>query len=286
MSENYNFLEYLLFPTTRLNEKNLKERLRQKTILITGASYGIGEALAYQLAETNASLILVGRTTSKLNQVRELVLEKGGIAEVYTADLRNPDELAGLLTFIRERKEGIDIFVNNAGKSIKRSVEDSLDRFHDFKRTMDINYNAPVQITLSLIPMLKRNHGHIINISAINVLLAPAPKWAAYQASKIAFDNWFRCVAPELNARKIATTTIYLPLVRTRMIEPNEAYKNMPAMKPGHVAKIICKFILTRKRTYKPWWVIFGELASVIFRPLLEISFTNHIRKERRVSIS
>ncbi len=284
MRDKYSFIESLLFPYTRLNKKILNVKLRQKTVLITGASFGIGEALAYKLAETHTCLILVGRTTSKLNLVKEVILKGGGKAEVYSADLRNSNELDGLIAFIKARKEGIDIFVNNAGKSIRRSIENSLDRYHDFTRTMAINYNAPVQLTLALIPILKRNRGHIINISAINVLLAPAPKWAAYQASKAAFDNWFRCAAPELNARKVATTTIYLPLVRTRMIEPTETYKNMPSMKPEHVARIICKSIITRKRTYKPWWLIFGELASIVLRPLWEILITKQIEKEQIVS--
>jgi short-subunit dehydrogenase len=129
-----------------------------------------------------------------------------------------------------------------------------------------VNYIGPVQLLLSLIPVLVARQGHVINISAANVLLAPMPKWAAYQASKTAFDQWFRCVAPELNARGVSTTTIYLPLVRTRMIEPTKAYKSMPAMQPEHVAQLICKAIISRKHTYAPWWLILGQLASVLFR--------------------
>ena len=284
MADKYSLLEHLLFPHTRLNNEKLRIRLKQKTVLITGASYGIGEALAYKLAGTDVYLILVARTTSKLNSVKEEVIAKGGKAEVYTADLRNSEELEKLISFVKELEGGVDIFVNNAGKSIRRSVEDSLDRYHDFTRTMSLNYFAPVQLSLSLIPILKNNHGHIINISAINVLLAPAPGWAAYQASKVAFDGWFRCIAPELNSRKVATTSVYLPLVKTRMIEPTVSYRNMPAMRPEHVARIICKFILTRRRTFKPWWLFFGEMASVIFRPLWEISVTRHIEKEYHVS--
>jgi short-subunit dehydrogenase len=284
MSDKYSFLECLLFPYTRLNKDKLSVKLKQRTVLITGASYGIGEALAYKLAENDVYLILTGRTASKLHLIKETIIGKGGKVDIFPADLRNSEELEGLISFLKERNGGIDIFVNNAGKSIRRTIENSLDRYHDFTRTMAINYNAPVQLTLSLIPILKENQGHIINISAINVLLNPVPKWAAYQASKVAFDHWFRCVVPELNARRVATTTIYLPLVKTRMIEPTEAYRNMPAMKPEHVARIICKSIITHKRVYKPWWLIFGEFTSFIFRPLWEVLLTTQMKKEQRVS--
>ena len=105
------------------------------------------------------------------------------------------------------------------------------------------------------------------------------PKWAAYQASKTAFDQWFRCAAPELNARGVSTTTIYLPLVRTRMIEPTQAYTNMPAMQPEQVAQLICKAIISRKRNYAPWWLIFGQLASVLFRWPWEAIMSRRLKK-------
>jgi len=131
---------------------------------------------------------------------------------------------------------------------------------------MELNYFGPVQLMLGLIPVLVARQGQVINISAINVLLLPPPTWAAYQASKTAFDQWLRCVAPELNARGVSTTTIYLPLVRTRMIEPTPAYRNLPAMLPEQAAQLICRAIITRKRTYAPWWLGLGQLASVLFR--------------------
>jgi short-subunit dehydrogenase len=254
------------FPFLGFNCSKLQNQLAGKTVLITGASYGIGECLVESLAETKAHLILVARTAEKLTKVRQRVEAKGGRADVYPCDLRNVDQVRALLEEFHQLPNGVDIFVNNAGHSIRRSVFDSLDRLHDFTRTMNVNYLGPVQLMLSLIPVFVARQGHVINVSAVNVLLAPMPMWAAYQASKTAFDQWFRCVAPELNARGVSTTTIYLPLVRTRMIEPTKAYKNIPAMQPEHVAQLICKAILSRKRTYAPWWLILGQLASVLFR--------------------
>jgi len=136
-------------------------------------------------------------------------------------------------------------------------------------------------LILSVIPLLKERQGHIINVSTINVLLHPFPKWAAYQASKSAFDTWFLSAAPELNVMGIGTTSVYLPLVRTPMILPTKSYQKLPAMSPQHVAKIIVKSLYTAKTIYKPWWLIFGQWASLLFRGYIERSSRNTIRTGR-----
>jgi short-subunit dehydrogenase len=133
---------------------------------------------------------------------------------------------------------------------------------------------------LGLIPTLVARRGHAINISAVNVLLIPAPKWAAYQASKTAFDQWFRSVSPELNAHGLSTTSIYLPLVRTRMIEPTKAYQNLPALQAEQVAQLICKAMIQRRRTYAPWWLMVGQLSSVLFRGVWEAIASHHLRRQ------
>ncbi|MCE7987373.1 MAG: SDR family NAD(P)-dependent oxidoreductase [Caldilinea sp. CFX5] len=271
---------FLFFPFLWVNHARLQQQLVGKRVLITGASYGIGECLVERLADTGAHLLLVARTAEKLQEVQQRVIAKGGRADIFPCDLTNAAAVQALLTQLQELG-GIDIFVNNAGKSIRRSIFASLDRFHDFTRTMNLNYFGPVQLLLGLIPGLVARQGQVINISAINVLLAPMPLWAAYQASKSAFDQWLRTVAPELNARGVATTTIYLPLVRTRMIEPTAAYKNMPAMQPEEVAALICRAILTRKQTYMPWWLPAAQLAALLFRRPWELLMTRQSRPER-----
>jgi short-subunit dehydrogenase len=267
-------MKLLFFPFLNFSHSALRRRLAGKTVLITGASFGIGECLAESLAETSAHLLLVARTGDKLLEVKKRVEAKGGRADIFPCDLTNVAEVQSLLEKLSQLPNGIDVFVNNAGKSIRRSIFDSLDRFHDFTRTMNLNYFGPVQLLLSLIPKMVERQGQVISVSAVNVVLAPAPKWAAYQASKTAFDQWFRSVGPELNARGVATTTIYLPLVRTKMIEPTEAYKNMPAMQPEQVARLICKAIISRRRVYAPWWLLFAQLASVMFRQPWELLMT------------
>lgn len=268
----YRFLEHLLFPQTGLNKHRLGRQVEGKTILITGASSGIGEQLAYLLADIQVHLILVARREDRLAAIKSAIEQKTARVTIFPADLRNEEEMARLLRILYQLPDGLDLIVSNAGHSIKRSIYHALDRYHDFTRTMAINYSAPVQLLLSAIPLLERSQGHIINISTINVLLHPFPQWAAYQASKAAFDTWFLSVAPELNAAGVSTTSIYLPLVRTPMMMPTASYRSMPAMSSQHAARIIGKYMYTRKKTFKPWWLIFGQLGSILFRRMLEIS--------------
>lgn len=274
----YSFLEKCLFSPTYMNENKLRDKLKGKTVLITGASSGIGEQIAYHLADINCHLILVARREEKLLAMKSEIEKKAAIVSIYRADLRNKEEMEGLLTFIHQLPDGLDIVVSNAGLSIRRSIHGSLDRYHDFTRTMAINYFAPVQLLLSTIPLLERNQGQVINISTVNALLIPIPYWAAYQASKSAFDTWLRSVAPELNASGISTTSIYLPLVRTEMILPTAAYDKMPAMSATHAAKIICKSMYTKRKKYQPWWLIFGQLASVFLSGFWDLSGASILR--------
>ena len=275
-------MKLLFFPFLRFSRSKLRQRLAGKTVLITGASYGIGECLAEALAETEAHLLLVARTADKLSEVKQKVEARGGHADVFPCDLTNAAAVESLLQHLLRLPNGIDVVVSNAGKSIRRSIFDSLDRLHDFARTMNLNYFGPVQLLLALIPTLVVRQGQVINISAVNVLLAAPPRWAAYQASKTAFDQWFRCVGPELNARGAATTSIYLPLVRTRMIEPTKEYSNAPAMQPEQVASLICRAILSRRRSYGPWWLLPAQLASVLFRWPWEALMTWSMRRQPR----
>jgi short-subunit dehydrogenase len=275
-------MRLLFFPILWYSRAKLRRRLAGKTVLITGASYGVGESLAETLAGAGAHLLLVARTAEKLLEVKKKVEERGGRADVFPCDLSDPAAVRALLGQLLQLPNGIDLVVSNAGKSIRRSVFDSLDRLHDFTRTMNVNYFGPVQLLLGLIPTLVARRGHVINISTGNAVVLPAPKWAAYGASKVAFDYWFRSVGPELNARGVATTSMYLPLVRTRMSAPTAYLQRLPAMQPEQVARLICRAINSRRRWYKPWWLWPAELGSVLFRWPWEVVTTWHLRRQLR----
>jgi short-subunit dehydrogenase len=145
---------------------------------------------------------------------------------------------------------------------------------------MAVNYYAPVRLTLAFVPDLIKSKGQIINISALNVLLAPSFYWATYQASKSAFDNWLRCILPELKAKGVTVTSIYLPLVKTRMIEPTEMYRHALAMQAGEAANVICRAIIKRNGKYAPWWTFFPQLLSVILRRQWEFIATQYIKRK------
>lgn len=280
VTPSYTFLETVLFGWPRkVNKRTLSKVLAEKTVVITGASYGIGEQLAYILAPTGARLILIGRTTDKLETVASHANHLGAKAHIWTADLRDEAQIAALIAYLQTLS--VDILVNNAGKSIRRPFLQSLDRLHDFERTMAINYHAPVRLSLALMPTLLQRKGHLINISTANAQIAPTPYWAAYQASKMAFDQWFRCAAPELRAKGVACSTFYLPLVKTRMIEPTAAYTHAPAMKPEHVANLIARYIISRKRVYKSWWLIFPQILSVLISGLWEKAWEKYFVKQK-----
>lgn len=279
------FLEPLLFPPISLNTGKLARRIGGKTILITGASSGIGERTALLLADYPVHLILAARREERLNELKREIEAKSASVSVIAADLRQEEGMKRLLDFLHRLPQGLDIVVSNAGLSIHRPIRHSLDRYHDFTRTTAINYLAPVQLLLSAIPLLREKRGHIVNVSTVNVLLLPVPYWAAYQASKAAFDTWLRSAAPELHAIGVTTASVYLPLVRTPMIEPTAAYRTAPAMSPEHAARIICKSFYTKKRRYRPWWLIFGQIASLLLRGLWEKAADRREKKRGRVDL-
>ena len=259
-------LEALLFPPVSVSPARLERALRGKTVLITGASFGIGEQVARIVAGAGARVLLVARTAERLEALAAEIRAAGGEAVALAADLTDAASVEALSARLAELTPGPDIVVSNAGKSIRRSLFLSLDRFHDVTRTIGVNYLGPVRLLLETIPGLVERRGQVINICAANVLLLPAPYWAAYQASKTAFDQWLRCAGPELRVRGVAVTSIYLPLVRTRMIAPTAMYAKVPAMQPRQAALRIVRAMLDRQHWWTPWWLPPAQLASALFR--------------------
>jgi short-subunit dehydrogenase len=274
------FLEYCLFPLFRYSSKKLGEHIRGKTIVITGASFGIGEQLALELSHQRVHLVLIARSPDKLQEVRLAAEARGSRVTIITADLYREEETDRVLDQLKALPEGIDVFVNNAGKSIMRPLMESLERYHDVTRTNSLNYLAPVKLLLGLMPILIQKKAQIISVSAINVLLVPAPYWSAYQASKTAFDQWFRCNLAEWKAVGISTGRAYFPLVRTRMIEPNPMYKKVPAMPVEQAAKILAKMCYKKSAVYKPWWAVFAECFSFFGRRLFEYASAVHVKRK------
>ncbi len=247
----------------------MKARIDGKTIVITGASSGIGEAAARQLATAGARVCLVARRRDELERVRDAIEATGGEVWIYPADLSVEAEVDGAAAAILEQHPRVDVLVNNAGRSIRRLVKESFDRFHDYQRTMQINYFAAVRLTQKFLPqMLERNSGHLINISSYSTLI-PVPRFAAYVASKMALEGFSQSLAAELAGKNVHLTVINFPLVKTPMTAPTALYKYLKQMDVDEAAGWITRAIEERPariatRIGEAWGVAQKALPKVV----------------------
>lgn len=227
-------------------DRTLSGRVKGRVVVVTGASSGIGRATAIKLGEAGARVILVARGEEKLAETAHLIKAEGGEVSTYTADLSDPASCDALVRNVLKDHGHVDILVNNAGRSIRRGIEHSYDRFHDFERTMQLNYYGALRLILGFLPvMAERRRGHIINISSIGVL-SNAPRFSAYVASKAALDAFTRCAGSEYSDRNVRFTTINMPLVRTPMIAPTKMYENVPTIGPEEAADMVSDAIIRR----------------------------------------
>ncbi len=260
-------LSWLLNPHGAPSLARLRRAVGGKTAIVTGASFGIGEATARLLAAAGARVLLVARSREKLEEIAASIRTAGGQAEAFPADLTDTLAVAGLGKELIESHGPIDIVVSNAGKSIRRSVALSYDRFHDFERTIGVNYMGPVRLLLALLPDMRRRRGGIVvNVSTFGVRVPPGPRWGAYQASKAAFDTWFRSMGIEVRADGVGTSSIYLPLVYTRMSAPTPSLRGLPGMYPEQAAGLVAWAVVRRTRSIAPWWLWPAELFATLFR--------------------
>jgi NAD(P)-dependent dehydrogenase (short-subunit alcohol dehydrogenase family) len=235
-----------------------------RTVVITGASSGIGKAAALKIARAGGIPILVARSMDKLEETKSEIEAEGGTAYVYSADLSDLDAIDGLVARILSEHVAVDILVNNAGRSIRRSMALSQDRFHDYERTMQLNYFGAVKLIMGLAPhMRERGSGHVVNISSIGVQTAP-PRFSAYVASKAALDAWTRVVSSEVVGDGITFTTIHMPLVRTPMIAPTKIYDSFPTISPAEAADLICEAVRSRPKQINTRLGTFGEVAYAL----------------------
>lgn len=265
---------------TRTDEDDLRAAVAGRTALVTGSSFGIGEATARRLAGAGATVLLVARTAERLEEV---AAELGDRAHPYACDLTDYDATGELAARVLAEHGAPDVLVNNAGKSIRRPIAESSDRFHDFQRTIAINYLAPVRLTLALLPaMRERGSGHLVNISTSGVRGLPAaPGWSAYQSSKAAFDVWSRSVAQEVRPDGIASTSIYMGLVKTRMSAPN--FATIPGLSPEGAGALVCDAIVRRPRTAGPAWIgPVDAIANGLMRGTTERVMTRAFLRNQR----
>jgi len=245
-------------------DRSFEGAVNGRTVVITGASSGIGRSAAIKIAAAGGIPLLVARTQEKLEEVKAEIEAADGTAYVYPCDLSDYDAIEELVPRMLADHPAIDMLVNNAGRSIRRSFKLSYERFHDYERTVGLNYLSPVKLMLGLLPhMAERRSGHIVNVSSIGVQTNP-PRFSAYVASKSALDAFTRVVSSETIGDNVTFTTIHMPLVRTPMIAPTKIYDSFPTISPDEAADLICEAIRTKPKQINTRLGTFGEVAYAL----------------------
>ncbi|MEE2854265.1 MAG: SDR family oxidoreductase [Actinomycetota bacterium] len=239
--------------------------LAGKRILLTGASSGIGEAAAEQFARAGATVVAVARRQDLLDALAERITAAGGAAISIPCDVSNMDAVDALVADVEQRLGGIDILINNAGRSIRRPLAESLDRWHDVERTMVLNYYAPLRLVRGLAPgMLERGDGHIINVSTWGVMSEASPLFSVYNASKAALSTVSRVIETEWGSKGVHSTTLYYPLVATPMIAPTKAYEGVAALTSEEAGEWMLTAARTRPVRIAPRIAIAGRALDIV----------------------
>ena len=252
-------------------DRSLRGKVENKVVLITGGSSGIGKASAIKIAEAGAKVIIVARGEKELFETRDEIIAAGGKCWAYTCDLTELASCDELVKNVLAEHKHVDVLVNNAGRSIRRSVEASYDRFHDYERTMQLNYFGCLRLIMGFLPaMTQRRRGHIVNISSIGVL-ASSPRFSAYVASKAALDAFSRCAQAEFSGKNIAFTTVNMPLVKTPMIAPTKMYDSVPTLTPEEAADLVVKAIIERPSRVATRMGIFAATLNALVPKAYEV---------------
>jgi NAD(P)-dependent dehydrogenase (short-subunit alcohol dehydrogenase family) len=273
----WDYWERHLDPALKIDH-SLKGTVAGKVVLVTGGSSGIGLAAACKFAEAGAVTVICARDEDKLAEAKKEILEfakNGGRADAqvhtYAVDIADEAATKAFIDWLNESLGGVDFLINNAGRSIRRAIEASYDRFHDFERTMQLNYFGCIRVTMGLLPgMVAKKKGHVVNISSIGVL-TNAPRFSAYVASKAALDAWTRCAASEYADVGVTFTTINMPLVRTPMIAPTKIYNNVPTLSPEEAADMIASACVEKPVRIATRLGVFGEVLHAFVPRVAQI---------------
>ena len=262
-------------------DRSLKGTVGSKVVLVTGGSSGIGLAAAIKFAEAGAITVICARDEIKLKEAeKEIRAAAGAAAQVhtYSADIADEASCGAMLAWLDETFGGVDFLINNAGRSIRRAIESSYERFHDYERTMQLNYFGCLRVTMGLLPgMVKKRKGHVVNISSIGVL-TNAPRFSAYVASKAALDAWTRCASSEFADQGVTFTTINMPLVRTPMIAPTKIYNNVPTLAPEEAADMIAQACVYKQVRVATRLGITGQVLHALVPRIAQIMMNTSFR--------
>ena len=259
-------------------DRTLKGQVRGKVVLVTGGSSGIGLAVARKIASAGATTIICGRDEEKLREAADLVKADGYELLTFAVDLADMADCDRMVKWIVDEQGGVDILVNNAGRSIRRALDLSYERFHDYERTMALNYFGALKLTLHFLPgMRQRGDGHVVNVSSMGVQTGE-PRFTAYVASKSALDAFSRAASGELFGDGVAITTIYMPLVRTPMIAPTRMYNNVPTLSPEEAADMVVDAVVNKHDRIATRLGILGQVMHAVMPGVAQIVMNTAFR--------
>ena len=273
----WDYWERHLDPDLHL-DRSLRGTVAGKVVLVTGGSSGIGLATALKLAQAGATTLICGRDQSRLDAACAQAQAQGHALHAYAVDMADMDACQRLVQQVLVEHGGVDFLINNAGRSIRRAIEASYERFHDYERTMQLNYFGAVRVTMGLLPsMVARHAGHVVNISSIGVL-TNAPRFSAYVASKAALEAWTQCAASEYADQGVTFTTINMPLVRTPMIAPTHIYKNVPTLSPDEAADMVAQACIFKPVRIATRLGILGQVLHALLPRVAQIGMNTSFR--------
>jgi NAD(P)-dependent dehydrogenase (short-subunit alcohol dehydrogenase family) len=259
-------------------DRSLKGHVKGKVVVVTGGSSGIGQATAIMMARAGARVAIVARDESKLADTVKEIGAEGGEAKAFAADLSDMEACDAVLGKILAEMGDIEILVNNAGRSIRRGIAASYDRFHDFERCMQLNYFGSLRMIMGVLPVMqKKRRGQVINISSIGVL-SNAPRFSAYVSSKAALDAFSRCAASEFSDTGVSFTTINMPLVRTPMIAPTKIYESVPTITPEEAAAMVKQAVIYKPQRIATRLGIFAQVLHAVAPKVSEIVMNSAFR--------
>jgi NAD(P)-dependent dehydrogenase (short-subunit alcohol dehydrogenase family) len=259
-------------------DHSLSGKVKGRTVLITGGSSGIGKAVAQKIAAAGAKVLICARGADELEATRKEITDAGGNCHSYIVDLSDTKACDELVQKVLAEHKKVDVLINNAGRSIRRAIASSYDRFHDFERTMQLNYFGSLRLIMGFLPGMTEHHrGHIINISSIGVL-TNAPRFSAYVASKAALDAFSRCAQAEFSDNGINFTTVNMPLVKTPMIAPTKMYDSVPTLTPDEAADMIVEAIVERPVRLATRLGVFAQIFYAIAPRAYEILMNTAFR--------